>query len=565
MPANPITAEPLRLLVLASRPSDYTEMSELARALAARGHRPSLIYFYAPTDPGSEAIIRNLQILAQTPGVSAQAVDIDDVQRGQARHGDAPMAGAQPSQAAEVGLYRLVLALRDRVLGRRMALALRRHLPTVRRIFPVVYKIARLVDVIRNLPAGIRMAWGAVNQGLAFSRAWPLHVRILVLFKGPKVMADAAFMEHVYRRFLAFFQETLASTRTDALLIPEDIVGNLWPVAIKAGHEAGVPTVVFPYTLANKEEAFQSLKDQPSYQTDRNQIAVMLYPRWRLVERGADLVRLPSAHIFAHERLGIAPPDPWMMNSGFADAIGVDSKASYDYFLAGGIPAEQMRIVGSVSQDQMFDRRQKRAAHLDTLRSELKLSGSKPVLLVSGCPNQLAAAVPFCEFTTIGEVATHVGESLAPLAAHYHLVVRAHPNFPEFGAMLQRFGIASTMSPTASLVPLADVFVAFASATIRWAIACGIPTVNYDVFHYGYGDFAAAKGVATVAGGSEFRSLVRTLVPGADPVRTLAANADEDREHWSVMDGGSLARIEDEIYQARTRRRNSAKETVKNA
>lgn len=564
MSANPTTAEPLRLLVLASRPSDYTEMSELARALAGRGHLLSLIYFYSPTDPGSAAIIDGLAVLGLTPRLIAHAIDIDDVRRGQGRPGDAsaPIIPL-PSQATEVGLYKLVLALRNRVLGRERALALRRHLPTVRRIFPVVYRIARLVDVVRNLPAGFRIAWRAANEDVASWRN--LWVRFRVFLNGPKVMADAAFMEHVYRCFLAFFIETIQAETIDAMLIPEDIVGNLWPVAIKAGHLAGIPTVVFPYTLANKEEAFQSLKDQPSYQSKRNEIAAMLYPRWRLAERGEDLVRLPSAHIFAHQRLGIAPPDPWMMNSGYADVICVDSHASFDYFHAAGIPAAQMRIVGSVSQDQMFQRRQNRATSLATLRNELKLTGSKPILLVSGCPNQLVAPVPFCEFASIGDVAAYVGESLAPLTAHYHVLVRPHPNYPEFGAMLQWFGVAATMVPTSSLVPLADVFVAFASATIRWAIACGIPTVNYDVFHYGYADFAAAKGVATISGSAEFRSLLRALVPGSDPLRTLAADAAEDSAYWSLMDGGSLFRIEEEIHQARRRRKSPAKETVKNA
>jgi hypothetical protein len=550
-----MSAESMRLLVLASRPSDYVEMSTLARGLATLGHKPALIYFYAPTDPGSAAILADMRSLANQ-GVTAEAIDIDDVQLGQARHGEAPASAAheQRSQAAEVGLYNLVIKFRDRVLGRRLALALRRHFPTIRRIFPVIYKVARLVDVIRNLPQGVRLARRAVNQGLGSTQQWPLGVRVRVLFLGPKVLADATFMEHVYTRFLDFFRVTLSSAKTDAMLIPEDIVGNLWPISIKAAHEAGIPALVFPYTLANKEEAFQSLKGEAPYQTSRNQIAVMLYPRWRLVEAGADLVRLPSAHIFAHERLGISPPDPWMMNSGFSDRVCVDSPAAFDYFRAGGIPAEQLSVVGSMSQDEMAALRARRQAHLGELRAALKLTGVKPVLLISGCPNQLAASVPYCEFETIGDLAAYVGESVAPLAAHYHIVVRPHPNYPEFGAMLEPFGVVTSMAPTASLVPLADVFVGFASATIRWSIACGIPTVNYDVFHYGYGDFDTATGVTTVKGSREFRDVVRSLVPGSAILQAQLVRAQTDSAHWSVMDGKSLSRIEEEIVQARARR-----------
>lgn len=544
----------LRLLMLASRPSDYAEMSQLARGLADRGHKPTLIYFYAPTDPGSEPIVRSIEELGHT--LDARAVDIDEVQLGPTTEVQAAATAEEieRSQAAEIKLYQFVLTLRDRVLGRDLARALRENLPTVRKIFPVIYKVARVVDMVRNLPGGMRMAGRAINERLRSSREMPLSFRLKLVLMGPKVVTDAAFMERIYRRFLAYFRDTIAAAQSDALLIPEDIVGNLWPVSIKAAHQAGIPALVFPYTLANKEEAFQSLKGEPPYQTSRNQIASVLYPRWRLVEAGADIVRLPSAHIFAHERLGIAPPDPWMMNSGFSDRVCVDSQAAFEYFRAGGIPVEQLRVVGSISQDEMAVRRGTRSARLDELRTALSLSGSKPVLLISGCPNQLAASVPFCEFGSIGDVAAFVGESVAPLSEHYHLVVRPHPNYPEFAAMLQPFGVVTSMAATSTLVPLADVFVAFASATIRWAIACGIPTVNYDVFHYRYGDFTGATGVTTVTGGVEFRDLVRSLVPGSPQWQAQSARAQADSAHWSVMDGKSLPRIEEEIVHARARR-----------
>ena len=120
--------------------------------------------------------------------------------------------------------------------------------------------------------------------------------------------------------------------------------------------------------------------------------------------------------------------------------------------------------------------------------------------------------------------------------------------------MLSRHGIATTMAPTSSIVPLADLFIAFASSTIRWAIACGIPTVNYDVFHYHYGEYSGATGVETVDGSRAFREAVRSLTPGSPRMQALEANARQDRARWSVMDGRGIERIELEIQRARERR-----------
>jgi hypothetical protein len=192
----------------------------------------------------------------------------------------------------------------------------------------------------------------------------------------------------------------------------------------------------------------------------------------------------------------------------------------------------------------MHEMKQRKAAALQELRRDLGLRGEKPLLLVSGCPEQLAGPVPACEFTTMAAIGEFVGRSLQPLAEHYHLVVRPHPNFPQFGAMLEPWGLANTQMPTATLVPIADLFVAFASSTIRWAISCAVPTVNYDVFHYGYGDFETANGVLSVQGKEEFRAAVTRLLPSSAAYAELRARVAADSARWSMMDGHCVERIE---------------------
>ena len=257
-----------------------------------------------------------------------------------------------------------------------------------------------------------------------------------------------------------------------------------------------------------------------------------------------DLVRMPAAHVFVHEWLGLSPPDPWMMNSGYSKRICVDSQASFDYFSRAGIPTEQLTITGSHSQDQLASVLREKELRLQALRSQLGLVGEKPVLLVSGCPNQLAGEVPACEFESMQALAEHVGGALKSLEPYYHLVVRPHPNYQEFGSMLQAFGVPTSLAPTAELVPLCDLFLAFASATIRWASACGIPTVNYDVFNYGYGDFAASKGVTTVSTSTDFLALMADMKPESKRYRELCSFAQTDAAYWSVMDGQGVQRIE---------------------
>jgi hypothetical protein len=353
-----------------------------------------------------------------------------------------------------------------------------------------------------------------------------------------------------YVRNLNVFRNEFRQHSYDAILMPEDVVGMIWPIVIKAAHEANIPSLVFPYTLANQQEALQSLRDEPHYQTRNNRLLTWLAPNWRFKKDGLDLMRLPIGHVLAHQLLRVSPPDPWLMNSGYANAICVDSHASCDYFLRSGIPSGKLVVTGSVSQDVLFAEYQHKEERLDVLRRELRLEGNKPLLLISGCPNQLEGKVPFCEFASMGEIAAHLGAALSDLREVYHLVVRPHPNFMGFGELLKPWGVVETTMPTSRLVPLADLFIAFASATIRWAVACAVPTINYDIFHYGYGDFSGASGVQTVTGSEVFVTVLSGMRPDGEAYAAAKVRITADAARWSMTDGRCAERIEAAIDAA---------------
>jgi hypothetical protein len=537
----------MKLLVIASSPADYVEMADIAQVLAGRGHDVWLVYLYSSSDDTARGL-EQLQDLGRRTGVRGVPVEVSQVPS-HIPPVETESTAAPATAAAREAPWVIESSVSADTMRSVIGWVRRRGLdwyPKNTRIARLAYGSAHVMDALRDRERS-RQTW------LLFRRLYPRFRELTwqTWFEGARTLHRAAAMVLHYKRFAEFIRNSINSLGLDALIIPEDIVGSTWPVAIQAAHASGTPVLVLPYTVANRAEAIQSLKGAAAFQSRANAAAAQLYPRWRFTADGVDIVRLPSDHILAHEELGITPPDPWMMNSGYADKILVDSSASRNYFTASGIPAQQIDIVGSVSQDRMFTLCRNREHALTDLRTELGLSGEKPLLLVSGCPNQLTASVPYCEFKTIEEVAAFVGRSLAPLAGRYHLVVRPHPGFAGFGPLLEPFGFVSTMRSTASLVPLADLFVAFASATIRWAIACGVPTVNYDVFHYGYGDFADAGGVRTVNRQSDFRSLVSALTPDGPAMTDLRAAAQRDSAHWSVMDGKGIDRIEAAIAQAR--------------
>lgn len=506
---------PKRLLLVASSPSDLTELEDTAKVLATRGHRVTVAYFYSGSS--RQAHTSSLVKLSTMDGFEGKleslAIDVDQTQRviqTKIKLGDA----ANDNSGTGTAYHRRVDRLR--VWMRENGSLARYH---------------SLLRLIRNVRRRLSM---------------------FLMLRVPFVYTIIATLQllPIYKSYASMFRTLLAQSDYQAIVVPEDVVGPFWPTLIKIGLERSIPTIVLPYTLANREEAFKSLRGQADFQTRYNQLAAHLFPKWRMVQDGYDIVRMPAGHILVHEWLGIAPPDPWMMNSGAARMICVDSQASFDYFQRAGIPASRLQITGSVSQDSLARQLQSKEAGLAALRRELGLTGNKPLLLISGCPNQLAGSIPHCEFSSMQDVAAHLGEALSQLADDYHLVVRPHPNYLEFGDFLRPWGVVSTLVPTSHLVPLCDLFVAFASATIRWAAACGVPTINYDIFHYGYNDFANVKGVKTVCASGDFVNLVGTMKPDSDTYREARSLSQSDAAYWSVMDGQCIDRIEGVIDAA---------------
>ena len=306
-----------------------------------------------------------------------------------------------------------------------------------------------------------------------------------------------------------------------------------------------IPSLVLPYTIANQDEAFHGLRSRSDHalRDPFNWVVGKLFPRWVMRREGYSLLRLPGPYVLGQELTGTSPPDPWMMNSGFANRIAVENELMREYYLRAGIPDSKMEVVGAVSDDYLARFNRNKQQELARLRQELGLPGNLPLLLVGGCPNQLKGAPAF-DFADYEAMVEHMLDCLEPLRSHYTILLRPHPNFTKLAGLFEGRDVPSTMTDTARLVAVSNVYIAFASATIRWAIACGIPTINYDVFHYDYSDYKQVPGVLNVTKPEEFRAAVSKVDPSSPEYAKLKAASAQERTRWASLDGQSVARIE---------------------
>lgn len=333
----------------------------------------------------------------------------------------------------------------------------------------------------------------------------------------------------------------LAAIDPRLLVLGGDMAGYDTALYIKRARMQGVPTLIVPSTMSNGLEQAEVYFGDSNYHVDgwvRKLIAV-LFPKWVRSHRGKRLFRCPPGRVLAMEFARLAPPQPWVFNSGRADAIAMESQAMIDYYAKVEMSGDHMVLTGSLSDDTMAEILRNAEALKNLLCAELDLKPNRPLILTALPPDflYLQGGRPECDFQNYEQLVDFWIDSLVQLK-DCSRIVALHPSV-DVASMrhIERGGIRIGRRRTAEMVPLCDVYVASISSTIRWAIACGKPVVNYDVYRYRYTDFVEVPGVLTMEDQGGFRALLQRLATDSTFRESVAQAQQSVAVQWGLLDG----------------------------
>lgn len=347
----------------------------------------------------------------------------------------------------------------------------------------------------------------------------------------------------------AFYQgllEILEKHEPVLVVLPEENLFYDSHLAVSAARSLHIPCVVVPFTIANTLEWAEAFYDVKQYQVDSvwKRILAHVFPKWVLHHRGRCLI-LPAVHILACEYLDVVPDQPWVISSGPADAIAAESRFMSDYYLRAGIRPGKIRLTGALSDDKLYQLLQSREAQRTalTLRSGLALHGK--VVLIGLPPDQFGGGRrEGCEFENYEALVRYMVGTVAAQCGDATLLINLHPRVRrENVAYLEALGATIIVEPIEHLVPLADVYVSVVSATIRLAIACGIPVINYDAYQYDYDDYKDLPGVLEVKTKESFSATTEALIKDAAFYIEVHQAQQETAHHLCGLDGNAGARM----------------------
>jgi hypothetical protein len=343
---------------------------------------------------------------------------------------------------------------------------------------------------------------------------------------------------------LAGYRRLLRDRAVDLVIVAEDNVAGRSRPLVEAATRAGVPVLLLPFTIPNPREAARLLGHRREYQV-RGPLARLFArrrPAWVLDTPGGPMFKLPLPQAMMAEMARLAPRRPWIDNEGPA-LIALESRAMVNHYEALGFSLNQLVLTGSLSDETIEAARRERMQRLAELRRRFGLS-DRPLLLCALPPDQFAGGIAISEFSTYGAVIEAWTHALAAVSDRFAVLVRPHPRIAEPALEpVRRAGLSVCYDDTATLVPLCDLYVASISATIRWALACGIPAVNYDVFQYRLDDYKDVPGIVNVNDLASFKTALDRLAGSPQALATLTAQSASVAADWGRMDGGSAGRI----------------------
>lgn len=369
-----------------------------------------------------------------------------------------------------------------------------------------------------------------------------------ILPKGKKPLGlpvSSTLFKNMHRliRVKRFFHELLAAHMPEIVFLSQEDIHYLSPLIVLEARALGIGALVMPFVIDNPEGAAEEFSKKQEYlvRSFLTKIIAWRYPSWVLNYKGTAVFHVPAMTVVALELLGLSPISPWSNACSFAHAVVVEGNA-----LRSKDPhaRSKSRPIGSLIMDAMHEIRLNAAALKAQLLEEVGLDPSRPFLLCALPPNQFNTNREGMEFETYAEVIDFCLRSLSK--SGWQVIVNKHPRTEasELGLNAQEHpNIKVSTSPIWRLISLCDVYLSFTSATIRWAIACGTPVINYDVYRYHFDDYRAAPGVVHTDSKQDFIACLNRTAEDSQYLEELKAHQLRCAPEWGSLDGRSHERL----------------------
>lgn len=352
----------------------------------------------------------------------------------------------------------------------------------------------------------------------------------------------------------ATYSHILKTESIDTVFLGADMAHLDSSLLIKMAKKRGIPIIVLTWIFAGGEDPVRTYARSSQYKSLEvkgliNSIAAYLFPKYSYEHEGRHWLRLKPSWIVLKEMLGIGMLNPWVFNGGSADIVLMESDFMKSFYLAHGLHENQLAMIGTPNQDLIFSIRNDKVNNKSILYEKYKLNSALPLVvagLIPDCFSLIDKAK--LEFDSYENFEQFWFGNIAKLAAKFNILIVCHPGLDvdsrihietKYGIRLQSFS-----ESTIEVLPLADLYITSVSSTMRWALSCSIPVIDYDFYDFG-NPLAKASGVTQISTKENFIKVIDLLTRDGEESAFLQPIGSQALNTMGRIDGKACERISD--------------------
>lgn len=381
------------------------------------------------------------------------------------------------------------------------------------------------------------------------------------------------FLRAHYRKRMHIVSKIIDDFNPQIVIAGQDYPLSVTTIAADAAWKRAVKTVIIPFSMTptTKEIAesfFGSRTNEVRSRFFRRFYSKRL-KKWLQIYRGRMYTRLSLREVITSNSLGLTPRQPWTPNSG-RGIIFAPSQQGYEYGLSADIPQKQLLLTGAVWSDRLLEQadtvKQRREALLrdilvfETYARNVARSRTVPrrpdpvkveaadkagcILIFSWPPNQSPRRPNgLNSFEQLNKALAEMLIALA-MSAPVKLAISLHPTLVDtpLGAELKSAGLYVIDKQLLNVIDCADIFCAPVSSTLLWTAQLGTPSVNFDIYSYGYHEFVDA-GMSEATTIAALRDELLRLIENEAYRLQASTRIIQERDYWTFSDGGARGRI----------------------
>lgn len=337
------------------------------------------------------------------------------------------------------------------------------------------------------------------------------------------------------------------------LMVCEDGPGGCGPLII-AARERGIGVLDMPSGIGESRDYDNFLRDKARDGNlnfvPESEVGINLRryaQHWiRTVDQG-DITLMQAEFILARVAVGLDIEQPWIVHGGAADVLLVESAAMECIYRREGVPVKKLVTTGSFYADAIAA-----ALAAEPRLAEAAATG-QPIhegqfrVLLAPPPSYHDSHGHFAEFHTYRETVERI-VAAARCGGRAKVTVSLHPaTRPQDREIWMTQDVTLSDRWILELIPQHDVLLTSFSSTSRWAIACGKPVVNYDMYRLNLSTYEGVAGVVELCQMDGVNRILTAMASDGSTYARLAAKQRARAPEWGTLDGRAAERILNEV------------------